>query len=498
MTPGPETPPAGFERESSRIGWNVLALIVSRFLCLALSLVQLGIIFRALGVQGSGQFGYALNYPALFTVFATFGIQRLLVRDIARDPRVAWTYVWTATGVIALLAAAVFAVIAGSIHVIESDPTVRNAVMMATISVIVLWALQSPFEALLTARERMVSLAAVQFAAGAMRLAGTYAALRLSASSAMAHAGIAAGNLAGFALCVAVTVALVGWERPHFKPSLALAQVRESVPFTVAALFSMVYFKSDMSILTWMRGEHAAGIYTWAQRIMEPLLMIAGIWGTAVFPALCRFSVNAPDHYTRLKKTSARLALLIAFPMGFGVAALAHPIVALLTGATGEDARAAEYVLQLLCIVTPFFYLNGVAQEFLYSAHRNWFVVTAYGVAALLSVTGNLILIPRWGVPGVACTAVVANAFISVLFVQGMRAEYGAMRLVSLTSKTVAACLVMALAVRWMAPYSLVASIAAGAVIYVALQAALRTLAGEERELVLRMAGAPFRRFLKP
>ena len=484
-----ETPPQTM-RESSRIGLNLVSLVVSRVLCLALSLVQMGIIFRSLGVDGSGQFGFALGYTSLFTVFATLGIQRLLVRDIARDPGIAWTYVWSAVGVMALLSAAVVIVIWGSIHFIEANPMVRAAVMMASVSVIVIWALQSPFDALLMARERMVLLAAVNLVSGTARLMFTYYILRIAPTSAMAHAGIALGNAIGFVLCVACAMRVAGWERPHFRLGLAVTQIRESTPFTIAMFLSLIYFKSDMSILKWLDGESAAGIYTAVQRLMEPLLMIAGIWGTAVFPALCRFSVNAPDNYTRLMKTSARLALLVAFPMAFGIAALAGPIVALLTGARASEFADSVLVLQILCGMVPLFYLNGVAQEFLYSSQRNWYVVAAYGLAAAVSLLGNLLLIPVLGVHVVAWVAVISNLAVSVMFVYGMRTQYGTMGLPSLTGKTFIACSVMAGVAYALSGVSLVAAIAAGGIVYLAVQAALRTLTREESTLIVSVVAA--------
>ncbi len=484
----------GFARESSRIGLNLAALVASRFLCLGLTLVQAGIIFRALPVAGWGQFGFALNYPALFAVFATLGIQRLLVRDIARNPAIAWTHVGTATAVTAVLSAAVTAVVMASVFVIEPDPMVRAAVFMASLSVIVLYALQRPFEALLMARERMVTIAVVNVAAGAVRLACTAYALSRTPTSAAAHGAIAVGNAIGFVLCVAAAAALTGWARPRVRLRLAWEQISGSLPFTVAGVFSMVYFKSDMSILKWLAGESAAGEYTASQRIMEPLLMIAAIWGTAVFPALCRFSVNAPRRYDLLMKTSARLALLVAFPVAFGVGFLGGPILALLTGASPETLREAVFVLRLLCVVTPFFYLNSVGQEFLYATDRNWFVPAAYGLASVVSVACNILLIPRFGVAAVAYTAILTNALISVLFVWAMQSAYGAMGLAGLLTKTAVACIAMGLAAQAVAPASLLAAIVAGAAVYAALQYTFRTLTPLERGLVLGLLRAPFAR----
>jgi len=479
-----ETPPV-LIRESSRIGVNLVSLIVSRILCLGLGLVQMGIIFRALGVDGAGQFGFALGYSSLFTVFATLGIQRLLVRDIARDPGIAWTYVWTALGVMAFLSACVVLMIAVSTAFIEANPVVRSAVLMASVSVIVIWALQSPFEALLMARERMLLLAGVNLVSGIARLAGAYYVLRIAPTSVMAHAGIALGNAAGLALCIGAAAVVGGWQRPHFRLSLAFTQVRESSAFTLAMFLSLIYFKSDISILKWLAGESAAGIYTVVQRPMEPLLMIAGIWGTAVFPALCRFSVNTPEGYTRLMKTSARLALLVAFPMAFGIAVLAGPIILLLTGARASEFADSVLLLQVLCGVVPFFYLNGVAQEFLYSSHRNWYVVAAYACAAAVSVTGNMVLIPAMGVYAVAAVAVLTSLVVSAMFVYRMRAEYGAMGLPSLVAKTLIACSLMAGAAYVLSGISLIAAIGVASVLYLAAQVVLRTLTPEERRLVI-------------
>ncbi|NIA15772.1 MAG: oligosaccharide flippase family protein [Nitrospiraceae bacterium] len=494
MTQPPPNGPAPFVRESSRIGLNLIALVASRFMCLALSVVQVGIIFRALGREGSGQWGYALNYPALFTVFATLGIQRLLVRDIARNPDIAWTRVWTATGLVAVLSTVVTGVIMLSVLAIDESPVVRAAVFASSLSVIVLWALQRPFEGLLMARERMALIAVVNIIAGTVRLGSVYLAMRESPTSATAHAAIAVGNSVGFVLMTGAAIAAVGWERPTFRLSLALSQVRECLPFTVAALFSMIYFKSDVSLLKWLAGEGAAGIYTLPQRVMEPLLMIAGIWGTAVFPALCRFSVTAPGNYERLMRTSARLALMLAFPMGAGIAVLSGSVVGLLAGERAGEFALSVQVLRILCVVVPMFYLNGVGQEFLYASHRNWVVARTYGLASLLSVGANLLLIPTLGPAGAACTAIATNLCISVLFVHEMRGDYGAMGLIPLVAKTLAACGVMAGVTYALAGVSLILSVVVGGLVYLGLQAALRTLTSEERRMMVSLVRAPFAR----
>jgi O-antigen/teichoic acid export membrane protein len=480
-------------RDARRIGLNMAALVVSRFLSLALALVQTAIIMRALGPV-RGHFGFSLQFAALFTVFATFGTERLLIRDIARNPGVAWTLVWTAEAVVLVCSGVVFLVLAGILLAMDIEPALRAATLWAAVSVVVLWAVQRPFEALLTARERMEWVALANLAAAVLKVAFVWFLMRHHPTTAMAHAAIAAANLAGLALCAGFAIRVAGFERPRVRLGHALTQMRDCLPFVAAMIFSSVYFKADMSLLQFIGGDAATYVYTPVQRVMEPLLMIAGIWGVVVFPALCRFSVAGEGEYERLKRTSSRLALLGAFPMAFGVAVLAGPILFLVTGESAADSLPSARVLQVLALVVPFFYLNGVGQEFFYASHRNGYVVGAYAIAAAVSVAANLAVIPRHGAFGSAWVAVGVNALITVLFVAGMRREYAAMRLGPLVLKTLIACLVMGAGAWALASWSLFAAVAAGILLYAAAQLTLGTLDPNERDVLRRMALGLLRR----
>ena len=470
-------------RASARIAVNLASLVGSRFLALGLTLVQMGIVFRALDVDGRGVFGFSMQFTSLFTVFSTLGIQRLLVRDIARDPSIAWVYVWTASAVVFLLSALVLGAIALSGLYVEDTQADRASLVFAGVWVVVLWAWQRPFEGLLIAHERMDLVSLVNIISSILKIGTVYAFMKASPTSAAAHAAIAAASIPPFLLCVGYAVRVGGWERPRIQPALALRQVRECYPFAAAMLCSLVYFKSDMSLLMFLGGETAAGIYTPPQRVMEPLLMIAGLWGTAVFPALCRFSHAAPEHYASLKKTSLRLALLMATPMGFGLALLAGPVIFVLTGDAPETSAAVP-VLRVLAAMTPFFYLNGISQEFFYSAHRNWFVVAAYAAGAVINILVNLALIPVYGALGAAAAAVVTNALISAVLVYGLRAELGVLRLPGLVVKTLAACLIMSVAVLMFGRLSLALGVGAGIVAYALSLLTLKVLDPMEQALV--------------
>jgi len=464
---------------STRVGLNAAFLILSRVVGLAMAMVQSGLIFRALSLEGQGQFGAALGFASFFTVFATLGIQRLLVREIARDATHAWDQVWTSLVVTGTLSSLCL----GLIWLAQYGDALQSVAFWAGVSVVFIWALQQPFESMLIARERMGLIAVMNIGVGAAKVLLVYLLLGRPGSAAQAHAILALANGLGLLLCATAAIRVGGWQRPHLRPGAAIAQARECIPFTVAMLCSWIYFKSDIVLLEWLRGEADAGIYTPPQRLMEPLLMVASLWGTAVFPALCRLTHTDSTQLQQLKATSVRLAVLVACPMALGLAVLAHPVMYLLTG---DDPALAQYafVLRLLCFVVPSFYFNSLAQEMLYAAHRNWFVVASLGVAAVVSVAGNLILIPRFGVTGLAGVAVAANLEVSLMLGWGLRRELADGRLGLLALRTLLASAVMGIVAWYVASWSLVLAIVAGVVVYAAMHGMLGTLNVLEREMV--------------
>ena len=480
--------PVSFAHEGLRVGKNMSAMLVSRIATMALGFVQTGVILRALDVEGAGRYGYALGFTSLFTVFATFGIHRLVMRDVARDRASAWQVVWSAEAAVVALNIALYAIIAVFAFAIEKDPLTRSAVLSSALWVVTLYALQRPLEGLLMALERMELAALLAVVGGALRLACVYLVLRSTQTAAVAHLGVAGANALALVFCLGLCLWAARWKQVRPDLRRGLTQLRECLPFLASALASLIYFKADISVLKFLAGVEAAGIYMPGARVIEPLAMLAALWGTTVFPSLCRLSHQSPEHYERLKKTSLRFALIAAFPMATGLAVFARPAIALLAGDNAEAYEGSIVVMQALAAIVPFFYFNGVVQEFLYSVNRNWLVSQCYWLAAAVSVPLNLLLVPVWGVMALPVAAIAANLAISVLFALAMRGDLAQARLAGLIVKSALSCGGMALAAWVVAPYTLAGALAASGLAYVVLQAALGAVDREERRLLGQIA----------
>jgi O-antigen/teichoic acid export membrane protein len=219
---------------------------------------------------------------------------------------------------------------------------------------------------------------------------------------------------------------------------------------------------------------------------MEPLLMVAGLWGTAVFPALCRLTHTDTSQLQQLKALSVRLAVLLSCPMALGLAVLARPVMLLLAGDDPALERYA-FILQLLCLVVPSFYFNTIGQELLYAARRNGFTVACLAAAAVVSIAGNLLCIPRLGVTGLAGVAVAANLTASAMMGWGLRRELTQARIGALAWRTLIACVAMGVTAWYAATWNMVLAIVAGIVVYGGAHALLGTLSAQERMMLRQL-----------
>jgi O-antigen/teichoic acid export membrane protein len=274
---------------------------------------------------------------------------------------------------------------------------------------------------------------------------------------------------------------------------MALRQIRDSAAYTAAMLFSLLYFKSDIVLLKYLAGEAAAGQYTPVQRLMEPLLMVAALWGTALFPALCRMAHREDADMAQLQASNLRLSLLVSVPMAAGLVLLAEPIVRLLTGDAAAYAGAVV-LLRWMALVTPLFYWNSLGQEALYAAGRRWSVAAVYAAAALVNIGVNVLGVPRFGVIAVAWGALLANALISAVFLWRMRQILGALRLPGLLLRVGIATLAMGATAWLLAGFSLLLATLGGAVVFLPVLLVLRPFTAFENEMLRALFSASFRR----
>jgi O-antigen/teichoic acid export membrane protein len=184
--------------------------------------------------------------------------------------------------------------------------------------------------------------------------------------------------------------------------------LREALPIGIATLLGTIYFRSDVVLLQWLRGDAATGAYGAAYRLFEGAFFLPALVLAALFPALAESVVGPRAEVGRLVHRALRwmalLGLAAAAFLAFAVAPLMHLLY-------GEDYAESALLLQLLAPALCFIFPNYVLMHFLVAAGRQktnaW--LAALGVPVCIAL--NLVLIPTLAARG-AATATVATEVV--------------------------------------------------------------------------------------
>jgi O-antigen/teichoic acid export membrane protein len=178
----------------------------------------------------------------------------------------------------------------------------------------------------------------------------------------------------------------------------------------------------------------------------------------------------------------------IAFPVAFGLAAIAEVIVPLIYGGAFAPAVPAATILLASAAVPA---LSTVASAVLYGMGRNRFFLIAISAAAAIMIVSGITVIPRFGLIGAAVVRMATQILLVILFVWYINRRLGYptplkhLALIVL-SALLCAAVAFALVHHIDSPYSLVAAIPLAAFVYLACVRALGALPREDVEKLKR------------
>jgi len=203
----------------------------------------------------------------------------------------------------------------------------------------------------------------------------------------------------------------VGW---------SLQTLRECLPYGLRAytgsLFIFLVLKSDIVLITYLRGAVETGYYSIAVGLADILLMLPTVVGTILFPKLSA----APDLATRWQLVRRVLNVMVpATPVGLLLTYFAAgPLIRLAYGVSFEPSTAA---VGWLLPGVGCYAINAILMNFLASCGMPLVVVYSPFVALLVNVSANLWLVPRIGFVGASISSSLAYALMllmSILYIR--------------------------------------------------------------------------------
>ncbi len=495
--------PAVQMRTASRVTKNAISPMASNLVTKLMSFGFTIYYFPHLGLGQVGKYGTAVAVNLLMDTVISFGLQQMVMRDVARDKAAANAYITNATAVrLAVTAVVGLPVVAAALVLSRffGLPGDTAAVIIILTLSFVPGAFANIFSHVFDAFELMEYRSMVNVLTGFVTIVLGLIFIQSGANI----VGLAVASLLTNIFTAAVFYMLLSRTivRPSFRWSGSLVRhlVTGAFPIMLNQLLVVVFFKIDVPILGAFRKAEEVGLYTTAYKFVDAMLIVPPAFIQAVFPIISRQAVSQRDSLQRGFDLSLKALLLVAFP---AVAAFEVLADAIIQGFYGSQFAAAAPALRILILFLPFSYVNGLTQYVLIALDKQRTIIRFFGITAVFNILVNLALIPSLGYIAASIVTVASEVVLLVPLYWLTARELDHVSIGSVAAKPLLGSLVAA-AVMLLVRVSvashgpvltLVAAIVLGAASYFAALVVLRTFTPDEVQLV---RGVLNRRRLEP
>lgn len=374
-----------------------------------LGLIIVGILTRALGPERFGDYQTIFAYLFLFTIIADMGLYTLLVRDISRegsDERRITGLLFTLRLFLVLGVA-----IVGSILVwwLPYTELVQRGVVMASLSLIfssLVQVLMGVFQKHL----KLIWVTIADLATRAVQLIGIFVLVREGNSGVMPFIAVAvAAGAVQLVLTIWFARRLIPFslevDIPYWKRTM-----RTAFPIAASLLFTLVYFKIDTVMLSFMRSSSDVGVYSVAYKVLEIIIFFPAMYIGLVMPLLSRAAPH-PEEFQLVFYRAFKVLAAGAMPTVIGLMLFAGPIVHAI-GGTGYEASAS--VLRILSIAAGVIFLGNLGGNAIIALDLQKKGLWIYAAGAIFNIITNLFFIPRYGYVAAAWTTVMTEALVTI------------------------------------------------------------------------------------
>jgi O-antigen/teichoic acid export membrane protein len=463
----------------SRALRNTALILAARVISRLVALLSVVLVIGRLREVGFGGFQDVVNTTALVTVVLDLGFNTLFQREAARRPAEISRYLSNMVAAKLLFAIPALAVLALALLLTGKLGYLLPAfLMMALASYSTM--LRGPlyvvqrlgFEAAAIVLESLVLFGLVLYGVLTRQNVSYFL---------WAYVGSYAFSCAYFVVVLtARRVARIRW---RFEPALIRRWFWTGLPFALAFVITTIYFKIDVPILDFVKGDREVGLYGAAYKPFEALLFIPLSMFNVVFPILAVYHREANGRVAWAVAKFYKSLLMLGWPISVGLFLMAgafRPIYKF-----PESAPA----LQILALGVVFMFISNAFIAALNAVDRQLMFTWAALGSMIVNIVLNVALIPPYGYLGASWATVLTEVALTAISYVMVARQLGRVPVIGLSWRIVIAGLVMGAVIypfHHVTGPRAVAVIIGGALIYAAALLLLGVVDREERAMLRR------------
>lgn len=185
--------------------------------------------------------------------------------------------------------------------------------------------------------------------------------------------------------------------------------IKKMWPLAISIIFNVIYLRGDTVLLTFFRSQTEVGIYGAAYRVIDILSQMAMLIMGVMLPLMSyHWSRNIKEGFKKYYQQSFDIIMLITVPIVATFIMLGKPIMTLVAG---KGFIESGTYLQILILAIGGVYLGAVFGHTAVAINRQKQTMWIYISNAVITLTGYLIFIPRYGAWGAAWMTVFSEFY---------------------------------------------------------------------------------------
>lgn len=388
---------------------EIINKILSLFLYVALA--------NYLLAKGFGQFSLIMMLLGLFEVLANFGLDKLTIRDLAKNTANTRNYLTSILKIKLLTAALAYALFILTINIMSKPPEVIYGVALVGLSLFFV-NLSNTFMSIFNAHEKLEVNAVLLVIVKLIIFNAVFVAMRKGGGLIMVLGCFTAGE----ALRAALSWLMYAKEFSFYKKAADFILssrdiLKSAIPFVMVSAASLVYMRIDTVMISAFKGDTPVGWYSAAYTLIVGLMFIPRSYALSVYPVISRYVETSKEALNTSWLKSMKFLLVLSVPIAVGGYLLSGRLIRLFYESGYDNSIPA---LKILILAIPWIFVNSINMFLLYAANRQRQATNIVLISTALNIGLNLILIPRLSYIGAAISTVaveIINFFIFSMFV---------------------------------------------------------------------------------
>jgi O-antigen/teichoic acid export membrane protein len=222
----------------------------------------------------------------------------------------------------------------------------------------------------------------------------------------------------------------------------------KALPYGLALILNMVYFRIDSILLLLMKSPEEVGLYGVPMRVLDILSIIPVYFMNSVLPTLTRRLKEGAHRAQEVIQHSFDFLMAMVVPIVVGAQVLAFPLIFIISSPEflsrlNEGFYGSDIALRILVFAMLFAFMSAVFTFTLIAIGYQGKLLYISAAGAIFNIIANILVIPEWGFRGAAATSVISEALIVILAAMMLRKHFPYKLRLKSTFKIIISALVM-------------------------------------------------------